>query len=127
MDLLEQLETEIMCGDGAMGTLLVQRGVPSDRCLEEVCLTEPGKITAIHQEYIAAGARVIETNASGANAVRLERFGLGDRVAEINKGAVRTALKAARGKNVWVAGSVGPLGISGRGWGSGNRWRALLS
>jgi methionine synthase / methylenetetrahydrofolate reductase(NADPH) len=112
MDLLAELETRIICGDGAMGTLLLDRGVPVDRCLEELCVSEPDRIRAIHDEYIAAGARVVETNTFGGNAVRLSRFGLEDRVAEINKSAVHLARKAARGKNVCIAGSVGPLGIS---------------
>lgn len=112
MDLLAELETRIVCGDGAMGTLLLDRGVPVDRCLEELCVSEPDRILAIHDQYIAAGARVVETNTFGGNAVRLSRFGFEDRVAEINKSAVRLARKAARGKNVCIAGSVGPLGIS---------------
>jgi methionine synthase / methylenetetrahydrofolate reductase(NADPH) len=111
MNLLEELEERIVCGDGAMGTLLLDRGVPVDHCLEELCVSEPNRIRVIHDEYIAAGARVIETNTFGANAVRLQRFGFEDRVAEINKAAAQVALKAARGKDVCVAGSVGPLGI----------------
>src|SRR5919201_4258131 len=106
MDLLGQLQTEIVCGDGAMGTLLLDRGVPVDHCLEELCVSVPDRISAIHNEYIAAGARIIETNTFGANAVRLERFGFDDRVAEINQAAARIALNCARGKNVCVAGSV---------------------
>ena len=112
MDLLAELDERVICGDGAMGTLLLDRGVPVDRCLEELCVSEPDRIRAIHEEYVAAGARVIETNTFGANAVRLGRFGLEDRVGEINKEAARLARKAGRGKNVCVAGSVGPLGIS---------------
>src|SRR5438128_10826157 len=100
MDLLAELEERIVCGDGAMGTLLLDRGVPVDRCLEELCVSEPDRISSIHQEYIAAGARVIETNTFGANAVRLSRFGFENRVAEINKAAAEIARKAARGKNV---------------------------
>jgi len=112
MDLLEELQLRIVCGDGAMGTLLLDRGVPVDRCLEELCVSEPGRICAIHNEYVAAGARVIETNTFGANAVRLARFGFEHRVVEINKAAVQIAQTAARDRNVCVAGSVGPLGIS---------------
>jgi homocysteine S-methyltransferase len=70
MDLLDELNSRIVCGDGAMGTLLLDRGVPVDRCLEELCVSEPDRIQGIHDEYIAAGARVIETNTFGANAVR---------------------------------------------------------
>jgi len=112
MSLLEELETGIVCGDGAMGTLLLDRGVPVDHCLEELCLSEPDRVRRIHDEYVAAGARVIETNTFGANAVRLSRFGLENQVGEINRAAVRLARQAARGKDVWVAGSVGPLGIT---------------
>src|SRR5437588_6258060 len=112
MDLLAELGERLVCGDGAMGTLLLDRGVPVDRCLEELCVSDPNRIRAVHEEYVAAGARVIETNTFGANAVRLSRFGFENRVAEINKAAVEIARQAARGKNVCVAGSVGPLGIS---------------
>src|SRR5579864_6543009 len=105
MDLLAQLEEKLICGDGAMGTLLLDRGVPVDRCLEELCVSEPDRIRAVHDEYAAAGARVIETNTFGANAVRLARFGLENRVAEINRAAARLAKNAACGKDVWVAGS----------------------
>jgi homocysteine S-methyltransferase len=113
MDLLEELQTRVLCGDGAMGTVLMEDGVPREHCLEELCVTEPDRIEKIHQQYIGAGARVIETNTFGANAVRLERFGFESRVAEINRAAAALAAKTARGKDVYVAGSVGPLGING--------------
>jgi methionine synthase / methylenetetrahydrofolate reductase(NADPH) len=113
MDLLDDLQSRVLCGDGAIGTLLLEAGIPLERCFEEICVTEPDRIEMIHQQYIDAGARVIETNTFGANAVRLERFGLEGRVAEINHAAARIAAKSAQGKGVYVAGSVGPLGISG--------------
>lgn len=113
MDLLDELQTRILCGDGAIGTLLLEAGIPLDRCFEELCVTEPDRIETIHQQYIGAGARVIETNTFGANAVRLQRFGLEGRVAEINRAAAQIASRTARRKDVYVAGSVGPLGISG--------------
>jgi methionine synthase / methylenetetrahydrofolate reductase(NADPH) len=112
MDLLTELETHVICGDGAMGTSLLDRGVPVGHCLEELCVSEPDRVRAIHEEYVAAGARVIETNTFGGNAVRLARFGFESRVAEFNKAAVRLARQAALQKDVCVAGSVGPLGIS---------------
>lgn len=96
-----------------MGTLLLEAGIPLERCFEELCVREPDRIETIHQQYIAAGARVIETNSFGGNAVRLERFGLGERVEEINRAAAQIAAKTARGKDVYVAGSVGPLGVDG--------------
>ena len=112
MNLLDELDTRVVCGDGAMGTLLLANGVPIERCFEELCLSEPDRIRKIHEDYIAAGARVIKTNTFGANAVRLDRFGMGKRVREINRAAVEVAKGAARDKGVYVAGSVGPLGIS---------------
>ena len=112
MDLLDELQSRILCGDGAIGTLLLESGIPLERCFEELCVTEPDRIKAIHEQYIGAGARVIETNTFGANAVRLERFGLEGRVEEFNRAGAQVALKAAQGKGVFVAGSVGPLGIS---------------
>ena len=111
MDFLEQLETQVVCGDGAIGTLLLADGVPLERCFEELCVSDPARIATIHAQYIGAGARVIETNTFGANAVRLERFGMESRVSEINRAAAQIAKKAASGKDVFVAGSVGPLGI----------------
>src|ERR1700730_7430734 len=100
MDLLKQLERSVVCGDGAMGTLLLDRGLPVDRCLEELCVSEPERIRAIHDEYVGAGARVIETNTLGANAVRLARFGFENHVVEINEAAVRVAQEAAHGRDV---------------------------
>ena len=112
MGLLDELQERIICGDGAMGTLLLDQGMPVDRCLEELCISEPDRVRAVHERYVAAGARVLETNTFGANAPRLERFGFESRVAEINSAAARIALEAARGKDVCVAGSIGPLGLS---------------
>jgi homocysteine S-methyltransferase len=112
MNLLDELESRVVCGDGAMGTMLLNDGIPGDHCLEELCVSAPGRIRSIHEQYIAAGARVIGTNTFGANVVRLSRFGLESRVGEINRAAVRVARSAANGKGVYVAGSVGPLGIT---------------
>jgi homocysteine S-methyltransferase len=112
MDFLEELEKRVLCGDGAMGTLLLAEGIRLERCFEELCVSEPDRIRRIHEDYIGAGARVIETNTFGGNAVRLERFGLEGRVTEINWAGVEVTKKAARGRSVYVAGSVGPLGIS---------------
>ncbi len=114
MDLLDELSTRVLCGDGAMGTTLMEvADVPFDRCLEEFCLSAPDLVAKIHGQYIEAGARVIETNSFGANAARLERHGFENQVRELNTAAARLARQAARGKEgVFVAGSVGPLGIT---------------
>src|ERR1700719_4723134 len=101
MNLLDELETRVVCGGGAMGTLLLGAGAPIERCLEEFCVSEPERIQRIHEDYIAAGARVIETNTFGANAVRLERFGMEKRVREINRAAVAVARSAAKDKDVY--------------------------
>ncbi len=111
MDFLDELTTRILCGDGAIGTMLLNTGVSLDRCFEELCVSEPARIRAIHEQYIAAGARVIETNSFGANAVRLTQFGLEARVTEINRAAARIARNAMAGQPIYVAGSIGPLGI----------------
>ena len=95
-----------------MGTLLLDQGLPMESCFEEVCVSDPDRVRAIHRDYIAAGARVIETNTFGANGVRLSRFGFENRVSEFNRAAAKLAKDTAAGKDVCVAGSVGPLGIS---------------
>jgi homocysteine S-methyltransferase len=112
MDLLDELQSRLVCGDGAIGTMLLDEGFPLERCLEELCLSEPRHVRKIHEAYVAAGARVIETNTFGANAVRLDRFGFGERVREINGAAARLAKEAAGINDICVAGSIGPLGIT---------------
>jgi len=111
MTLLEEIEDQTLCGDGAMGTLLIDRGVPAEECFEALCLSRPELIREIHAEYVAAGARIIETNSFGANAIRLARHGLSNRVNEINWQAAQLARQAAL-KRAYIAGNVGPLGIS---------------
>ena len=98
--------------DGAMGTELLARGAPSESCLEELNLTAPALVRAIHRDYIAAGADGIETNTFGANRFRLGEHYLEARVREINDAGARLAIEArnASGRPVLVAGSVGPLG-----------------
>ncbi len=112
MDFLGELESKIIPADGAMGTALVQAGVPKDCCFEELCLSQPDVVRDIHEQYIAAGARMISTNTFGANGVRLASHGFVNRVNEINWSAAQLAKQCARGKNVFVAGCVGPLGIT---------------
>jgi homocysteine S-methyltransferase len=103
--------------DGAMGTVLYARGVFINRCYDELNLSEPGLILSIHEEYLQAGAEILETNTFGANSFRLARHGLAGKVAEINAAGVRLArqavehLREKQGGDAWVAGSVGPLGV----------------
>ena len=114
-DFLTALNDGVLCGDGAMGTLLAERGIPSGSCFEELCLERPELILEIHREYLAAGASVITTNSFGANALKLASFALESRAAEINRRAASLARQAVMeaAKQAWVAGSVGPLGVSG--------------
>ena len=113
MDLIDELQSSVLCGDGAMGTTLMEQAdAPFDRCLEEFCLSAPDLIVKIHTQYIEAGARLIETNSFGSNCPRLVRHGLEERVTELNFTAAQLARQAAQGKPVYVAGSVGPLGLT---------------
>ena len=103
--------------DGAMGTVLYGRGVFINRCYDELNLSDPGLILSVHEEYLQAGAEIIETNTFGANRFRLSRHGLGGKVAEINVAGVRLAQQAVQhlrdkqAGEAWVAGAVGPLGV----------------
>jgi homocysteine S-methyltransferase len=114
MDFLDELQHRPLLGDGAMGTELLASGVPLERCLEELCVSQPDIVRGVHERYLAAGARVISTNSFGANAVRLARHGHEHRVNEINWSAAQLAKEAAQGTGAYVAGSVGPLGISAK-------------
>ena len=106
-DFLERLARTPVVFDGAMGTMIYQRGVFINACYDELCLTRPELILTIHQEYVEAGADVIESNTFGANRMKLAAFGLADKVEAINRGGVRLARQAA-GDEVYVAASVGP-------------------
>ncbi len=103
--------------DGAMGTVLYARGVLINRCYDELNLSDPGLILAVHEEYLQAGAEILETNTFGANRFRLTRHGLAGKLREINAAGVRLArqamehLKDKQAGMAWVAGSVGPLGV----------------
>ena len=101
--------------DGAMGTMLHDRGVSIDRCCDEVNLLQPEAVAAVHGEYLQAGAEIIETNTFGANALRLERCGLREKVREVNLAGVRIARECVAQFSVkqgaCVAGAVGPLGV----------------
>jgi homocysteine S-methyltransferase len=103
--------------DGAMGTVLNARGMVINRCYDELNLSEPSLILGVHEEYLQAGAEILETNTFGANRFRLTRHGLGAKVEEINAAGVRLArqaverLKERQAGEAWVAGAVGPLGV----------------
>lgn len=109
---LERLKKGVMLCDGAMGTLLYMRGVSYERSFDEQNLSNPKIVLDVHRDYIKAGAEIIETNTFGANQVRLKNFGLEDKVREINLKGAKIAREAREieGKDVFVAGSMGPLG-----------------
>ena len=105
----QRLEQRSLVADGAMGTMLYSKGVFINRCYDELNLTQPDIVKAIHQEYVKAGAEIIESNTYGANRPRLASFGLEAKVAAINEAGVRLAKEAA-GERAFVAGAIGPLG-----------------
>ncbi|MCZ6857451.1 MAG: bifunctional homocysteine S-methyltransferase/methylenetetrahydrofolate reductase, partial [Gemmatimonadetes bacterium] len=96
--------------DGAMGTVLYNRGQFVNVCYDALNLKEPDLIQSVHAEYVACGAEILETNTFGANPVKLSSFGLEDQTEEINTAAVTLARAAANGRAL-VVGAIGPLGI----------------
>ena len=109
-DILARIKHSPVLCDGAMGTLLYSKGIFINRCYDELNLSQPDLIRAIHHDYLQAGAEVIETNTFGANAFRLARHSLADKVRDVNRMGARIAREAAKSFDVYVAGSVGPLG-----------------
>ncbi|HEV2402344.1 MAG TPA: bifunctional homocysteine S-methyltransferase/methylenetetrahydrofolate reductase [Candidatus Sulfotelmatobacter sp.] len=102
-------QSPVLC-DGAMGTLLYAKGIFINRSYDELNLSQPDLIRGIHHEYLQAGAEIIETNTFGANSFRLGRHSIADKVRDVNLAGARIAREAAKSFDVWVAGSVGPLG-----------------
>lgn len=108
-DFRDALHERIVLADGAMGTMLYTKGIFINTCFDELNATRPSLVQELHEEYIAAGAEVIETNTFGANRFKLASFGLEDRVKTINEAGARLARKVAR-RATYVAASIGPLG-----------------
>ncbi|MDB4941922.1 MAG: 5,10-methylenetetrahydrofolate reductase [Labilithrix sp.] len=106
---LDALETGTLVVDGAMGTQLYERGILFSVCFEELNVTRPELVKKVHEEYVRAGATVIETNTFGANSMRLEKHGLASKMGEINAAAVKLAREAA-GQKAFVVGAIGPSG-----------------
>ncbi len=102
-----------LLADGAMGTLLHARGVPMDDCFERCNLTRPQLVSEIYRAYIQAGADLIEANTFGANRLKLAEYGLEDQLNAINRAGVDLARAAVAesGREVYVAASIGPLGV----------------
>ena len=110
-DFLERLKKSPVLCDGAMGTLLYSEGIFINRCYDELNISQPDLIRSIHHNYLQAGAEIIETNTFGGNSFRLGRHSLADKVRQINFQGARLAREAAKSFDVFVAGSVGPIGI----------------
>jgi len=106
---LERIKQGVVLFDGAMGTMLYQKGVFINRCFEEINLSSPQMVSEIHGANVEAGAQVLTTNSYGANPLKLKGYNLADKTAEINKKAAFLAREVA-GDDLYVAGSVGPLG-----------------
>ena len=110
-DFIAQIKRSPLLCDGAMGTLLYAKGIFINRCYDELNISQPDLIRAVHHEYLQAGADVIETNTFGANSFRLARHSLADKVHDINVSGAHLAREAAKSFEVGVAGSVGHLGV----------------
>ena len=105
----EALQAGGLVADGAMGTQLYERGVLFSACFEDLNLGRPELVRRVHEDYVRAGATVIETNTFGANALRLEKHGISAKVRDINVAAVKIAREATEGR-AWVVGAIGPSG-----------------
>src|ERR1700681_4946736 len=109
-DFLARIKQSAVLCDGAMGTLLYAKGIFINRSYDELNLSQPELIRGVHHDYLQSGAEIIETNTFGANSFRLARHSLADKARDINLAGARLAHEAAKSFDVWVAGSVGPLG-----------------
>lgn len=102
---LSRIKTTPLIFDGAMGTVIYEKGVFLNTCYDELNLTNPDLIKSIHQDYVDAGADVILTNTFGANRIKLEKYGLANKVREINIAGAKLAKSIS--EEVYVLGSIG--------------------
>lgn len=109
-DIQACLRDQVLVFDGAMGTEIYRRSVFTNRCFDELCLSQPDLIREIHRAYTEAGADVLTTNSFGANRFCLAKYGFAEKVAEINRAAAVLARETANSVAVppFVAGSIGP-------------------
>src|SRR5213076_2420736 len=113
---LDALDERVLVCDGAMGTMLYAKGVFINKSFDALNLTRPDLVREVHEEYVSAGADILETNTFGANRIKLGSFGIADKLHAINEQGARIARRAAR-EQAYVAGSIGPLGIRIEPWG----------
>ncbi len=107
---LERIKEGIVLFDGAMGTMLYDKGIFINQCFENINLTDPEKVVEVHRDMADAGAQVLTTNTFGANPLKLKSYNLEDKTAEINKQGVVLARSVAE-DDLYVAGSIGPTGV----------------
>ncbi|MRG97356.1 bifunctional homocysteine S-methyltransferase/methylenetetrahydrofolate reductase [Polyangium spumosum] len=119
---LDAVRRGVLVVDGGMGTQIYERGVLFNVNYEELVVSRPELVQRIHEDYVRAGAQVLETNTFGANRVRLTRHGYGDRVREFNLAAAGLARKAM-GDRGYVAGAIGPSGLVLAAFGEDDRAR----
>jgi methionine synthase / methylenetetrahydrofolate reductase (NADH) len=112
----EALDERVLVCDGAMGTMLYAKGVFINKSFDALNLSQPDLVLDVHQQYVRAGADIIETNTFGANRIKLGSFDLADSLVAVNQAGVRLARQAA-GDRAYVAGAIGPLGIRIEPWG----------
>src|SRR6266540_4030133 len=93
-----------------MGTMLYAKGFFLNVCYDELSLKQPRLVREVHEEYVRAGAELLETNTFGANPAKLGSYGLADDTEKINRAAVDLA-RAAAAQHAAVVGAIGPLGI----------------
>ncbi len=101
---------EVLAGDGAMGTLLMEHGLEPGQCPESFNLERPEVLREVARRYLEAGADIVQTNTFGATPVKLARYGLEDRADEINAQAVQAVRDAVGPRAAYVSGSCGPCG-----------------
>ncbi len=108
--IIDQLsQGKILVSDGAWGTFLQAKGMQPGECPESWNLSHPDEVLDIAMNYIKAGADMVETNSFGGSRFKLEKYGLGEKVRELNEAAAKISRKAA-GKDKFVLGSIGPTG-----------------
>src|SRR5258708_25001874 len=105
---LDAIDDRVLVCDGAMGTMLYAKGVFINKSFDALNVTQPDLVAEVHQEYVRAGADIVETNTFGANRIKLGSFGLADRLHRINEQAAKIARHATR-EEAYVAGAIGPL------------------
>jgi len=108
MSILEKIESRVVLADGRIGAILASRRSP----VEALCMEAPEVVAEVHTAFADAGSEIIRTNSFAANSLALAAHGLEKHVNEINWQASQIARQAMKGRDVIVAGSVGPLPIA---------------